>query len=518
MSLLYLNENEKTTDLYSDSYKDLAIEELVHSISTNDTEYSQMKKILTVIPTDPNTILYRQSILQDFMENEVLRTKLLHIVKKLNVLSDLNYTTRFGEQKSSVWQMINQLKDIELYAEVVEEIDTIFEENPPKSEGLSEIAQKIHGIMEGEEIHRLKQDLKRMRTELSDTKALTLGVNLTPDLMPKEVYLLEFRQQPHKEPINKVIEFVRVIKQLPAHELPSHLMMALTQEVEKHLSGIARDMRKTLKKYMNLDSYFLKELRDEILYYVRLATFGCKLQEKGYPICYPKIVKNTNDIHIKEAYNIRLALKDEPNIVTNDFDFLAKERIFILTGPNRGGKTVLTQGVGLIAYMAALGMFVCATSYEGFCIKQIFTHFPADENQTISYGRLGEEAVRIQNIVRQADASSLILLNETYSSTCASDGLYLAKDLLHILKEKGVRVIYNTHIHELAFATEEMNKWEGTSDIISTIMEIIDNKNTFRMLRSKPDICSYAKNLAIKYGVTYEQMKGEEDEREKEVS
>ncbi len=507
MSLLYLNENETTTTLYPDSFRDLAIDELIHNICFNETEYSQLKKMLTVIPIDPNTILYRQEILRDFIENEGIRTKLSLIIKKLRILSDMMYTPRYGEQKSSVWQMITQLGDIELYADVVEEMDSIFKENPPKSEGLSSIAQKIHTIMEGDEIHSLKKDIKRLRAELSDTKSLTLGVNLTPDLMPREVYLLEFRQQYHKEPINKLTEFVRVIKQIPGHEPPNHMMMALTKEVEKHLSGLVGDMKRTLHKYIHLDGYFLLDLRDEFLYYSRLASFACKLQEKGYPICYPKIVKEAREIRIKEAYNIRLALQNEPNIVTNDFSLLEKERLFVMTGPNRGGKTVLTQGIGIITYMAALGMFVCASSYEGFCVHQIYTHFPADENQTISYGRLGEEAVRIQSIVKEADAYSLILLNETYSSTCASDGLYLAKDLLHILKERGVMVIYNTHIHELAFATEDMNKWEGTSDIISIIMEIMDNKNTFRVLRSKPDTCSYAKNLAIKYGVTYEQMK-----------
>ena len=38
-------------------------------------------------------------------------------------------------------------------------------------------------------------------------------------------------------------------------------------------------------------------------------------------------------------------------------------------------------------------------------------------------------------------------------------------------------------------------------------MEIVDNVNTFRLKRSPPDTTSYAKNIALKYGVTYEQMK-----------
>ena len=51
-----------------------------------------------------------------------------------------------------------------------------------------------------------------------------------------------------------------------------------------------------------------------------------------------------------------------------------------------------------------------------------------------------------------------------------------------------------------------MNEWEGRSRFVSIIMEIKDNKNTFKVKRSEPDSCSYARNIAEKYGITYEQM------------
>ena len=167
---------------------------------------------------------------------------------------------------------------------------------------------------------------------------------------------------------------------------------------------------------------------------------------------------------------------------------------------------MLTQAVGLSAFMASMGLFVTADSYEGYPFSDILTHFPADENLTLSLGRLGEEAVRVQQIVKEATPRTLVLFNETYSSTCASDGLYLAKDLVHILKHNNVPVIFNTHIHELARSTEEMNQWDGPTDIVSLSMQIVDNVNTFKVLRSEPDICSYAHNIATKYGITYEQM------------
>ena len=110
---------------------------------------------------------------------------------------------------------------------------------------------------------------------------------------------------------------------------------------------------------------------------------------------------------------------------------------------------------------------------------KILTHFPADENQTLDLGRLGEEAIRVKRIVMEADKRTLVLLNETYSSTSAEDGLYLARDLVHILKHNEIPTIFNTHLHELARGVEEMNEWEGRGDVISLVMEIVDNNNTY---------------------------------------
>ncbi|MDO4421930.1 MAG: hypothetical protein Q4C15_07810 [Eubacteriales bacterium] len=137
----------------------------------------------------------------------------------------------------------------------------------------------------------------------------------------------------------------------------------------------------------------------------------------------------------------------------------------------------------------------------------MLTHFPIDENLTINYGRLGEEAVRIKEMVKEADDNTLLLFNESFSTTSSADALYLAKDLIHILKEKGSYVIFNTHIHELATDIPEMNEWEGRGKIVSIVMEMKDNKSTFKVKRSEPDTSSYARNIAEKYGITYEQMK-----------
>ena len=284
------------------------------------------------------------------------------------------------------------------------------------------------------------------------------------------------------------------------------LLASMTPHMEKHLKRHFTNIRNTMKKYVNMDDTFLTEMYEGLTFYLAMDRFGRRLVKEGYDICIPELTKEYGSFEIKDLYNVRLFLAKEKKIVKNDFIFTTQENLFILTGPNQGGKTIIEQALGIISVMASLGSFVTASACKGRPFANILTHFPIDENLTINYGRLGEEAVRIKEIVAEADDKTLILFNETYSTTSATDGLFLSMDLLRVLKELGTAVIFNTHIHELAKSIEEMNLWEGKSDFVSIVMEIKDNVNTFRIKKSEPELKSYARNIAEKYGITYEQM------------
>ena len=254
------------------------------------------------------------------------------------------------------------------------------------------------------------------------------------------------------------------------------LLAAIAPKMEKHLKAHFFEVKRTLTKYFNYDSSFLVEMYEGLTFYIRSAGLARKLKKSGYEISFPEITAvRDSKFEMKSFYNIRLAFKGEDNIVKNDFTFTPDERIFILTGPNRGGKTIMEQALGLISVMSSLGMFVTAGSCRGLPFGNILTHFPIDENLTINYGRLGEEAVRIRSLVKNADQDTLMLFNETFSTTSSSDGLYLSKDLIRVLKEKGAYVIFNTHIHEVARSIDEINTWPGESDCVSLVMEIKNN-------------------------------------------
>ena len=183
-----------------------------------------------------------------------------------------------------------------------------------------------------------------------------------------------------------------------------------------------------------------------------------------------------------------------------------------MTGPNRGGKTTFTQAVGLAFLLAQNGIYVPARSFKFSPCDNIFTHFPADENDTVDLGRLGEESQRIAEIFNLATDRSLLLFNESLATTNVAEGLYIAKDVVKAMKYVGTRTIFNTHMHELARHLDELNsKTEGSSKVESLVTGVENGARSFKVSIAPPQGVSYARDIAIKYGVTFEQIKNNID-------
>ncbi len=90
--------------------------------------------------------------------------------------------------------------------------------------------------------------------------------------------------------------------------------------------------------------------------------------------------------------------------------------MWVLTGPNRGGKTTYTRAAGLAQVFFQAGLYVPAASARVSPVDAIHTHFPSREQ-----ARLDAEAGRLAAIFRQATPRSLILLNEALSGTSAPE-------------------------------------------------------------------------------------------------
>ena len=204
----------------------------------------------------------------------------------------------------------------------------------------------------------------------------------------------------------------------------------------------------------------------------------------------------------------------EDEIVCNDIEFTNDKTVQILTGPNRGGKTILTQGIGLAFLLYQSGVFVPARSASVKLCSGIYTHFPVEEERTVSLGRLGEEAARFCEISKSADSESLVLLNESFATTSHTESLYIAEDAIKYLCCVGARTIFNTHMHELAAEADTFGKTEGAvCKAVSMVMENNNGERSYKVSYKSPDGKSYAHEIAYNFGTTFEQLMGEYNSR-----
>ena len=206
----------------------------------------------------------------------------------------------------------------------------------------------------------------------------------------------------------------------------------------------------------------------------------------------------------------------ESAVVKNDILLGPEGGIQVLTGPNHGGKTTYLQGVGLVYILAQVGCYVPGTQATLSPLDQLFTHFPLEEKPESEAGRFGEETMRLRKIFEQVTRHSLVLLNESLSSTSFGESLYLAQDIMRILRRIGARAIYSTHLHELANQVEELNdSVPGDSKIISIVSSPIDASEqvegadvnrTYKLEIRPPLGQSYAREIAARYGISYQQL------------
>ena len=291
------------------------------------------------------------------------------------------------------------------------------------------------------------------------------------------------------------------------------LQNSLLLAVDKIFSRSIRDWPREFTKYMENRLSFLLKLLPEFQFILIVTEIHKKLIASGVPMCIPTYHKKEERIfRAKKLYNPALAIRMKENgsatkIIANDISFDEKGKIYILTGPNNGGKSVFLVSVGMAQILAQLGMLIPAEKIDISPVDHIYIHFP-DYQTREKMGRLEDECARIKEIFETINKYSLCLFDETFSSTDSEEGCQLAFDVLRAIESYGAYAIFGTHFHHLIHL---INDAKADSDECKSFdylrAEILDNqKRTYRITRSKPDGKSYADGIARKYGLLYESL------------
>ncbi|MBR6684506.1 MAG: hypothetical protein IKL38_09185, partial [Firmicutes bacterium] len=414
----------------------------------------------------------------------------------------------------------------ENYCSSILEINRIMEPLHFGSEGLQNLQKYVGQLCRESGLAELMADVQSITDEVASIRSLTIGVNLDGSLMPTEAGLIAMNQFPYREQtiLERFVQFHKKKgaqpQQLKPMSMLTHPRAAfgditplaenLTRLMETMIPQVLNPLKSFVRKYVDVSGMILVSLFNELLFYVRFQEWEDKLKQFGLGCCIPEI--SEEDTQVFGFYNLKLAMFNisegiENNIVTNEMEFSREHKVLILTGPNRGGKTIYTQAIGLAYLMVQHGLFVpCGSGKMKLC-DGIYTHFPADENSTVTLGRLGEEAQRLSEICQAATSDSLLLFNESFSSTSHTESVYIAEDIIRYLCCLGASTCYNTHMHELAEKADQYGLEEGAAyRAASLVMGSSDGNRDYKVRFAKPEGKSFAREIAAQYGITFEQL------------
>lgn len=247
----------------------------------------------------------------------------------------------------------------------------------------------------------------------------------------------------------------------------------------------------------------VKRFDREVQFYLAYIDHMQELKTAGLVFCIPEVSTLSKEESATQTFDLALAsqlVRDHREVVTNDYHLSDPERVIVITGPNQGGKTTFARTFGQLHHLSALGCPVPGAQASLFIPDRIFTHFEREEDLATLRGKLEDDVVRVHDIFEQMTSSSVVILNEIFTSTSLEDAVLLGKRVLSRIIEQGTLCVCVT------FVDEWTSLGEATVPMVSTVDPDDPAIRTFRVVRQTAHGLSYAVTLADKYGLSYERL------------
>lgn len=561
LSILFPRQEEVTyREIPEESWHDLGMDALTEKVAAKPQEVPLLQRVMMSLTADPGVAAFRSDVFEDILRHPEIRERLMKLLDKVKMFYDYGVVNRHEGDEAGIWDLMHRLEEYHDYILTVEAIRECLSEKDLVSEGLISLRDTVDRIYREQGFEALRKDVEEMRVAASEIRSLTVGINLNDRFEAVSMGLVSVNAKPFTKssllknflasvvpkddireeadwsgsysfyPANTEIGLLASVDQfvetslilrnplammslarIPEADGGSNVPRQMDSAASMLTSRIARKLRDTLGRYLNVSVKGIADLIPELVFYTRWAEYIEKKQREGWTFCKPQARPQREGAARMEAeglYNLKLMASEKPEtVVPNDLTFDPEKRVYILTGANRGGKTTVTQAVGQLFLLAQSGIPVPARRFVYDPADRVLTHFPADEDKTLDLGRLGEECRRFRELFVRCTGDSLLLLNETFSTTSFEEGYFIAADAVRAILGRGTRAIFNTHMHKLAQDLDTaVNTGEAEGKAVSLVAETREGKHSFRVRVAPPEGQSFARDIAEKYGVTYESL------------
>jgi DNA mismatch repair protein MutS len=481
-------------------FRDLNLYQIVDAITAGRDEYN-LKPFFYARLTGLAAIAYRHEIMVD-LEHDALFQSIkafsfrMHSMRVHLTAAEKSY---YKYQQEALF-----LEAAEIYCEAVEKLLQDLHQHNPESHGLRAFRTYMAQYIASNGFKALASDAKGLRAELSAIRyeLLIRGSSITvrnyaaePDYTASvEQTFAKFKQGAVQDYLVKFSEFSGM----------NHIEAMVLDRVALLNPRVFLALDDYYARYKAFPDQIIADFDREIQFYIAWLEYAEKFKGTGLKFCYPRVSDISKELVSREGFDLALAeklLREKSRAVCNDFALSGAERIFVVSGPNQGGKTTFARTFGQLHYLASLGCPVPGVDAKLFLCDQIFTHFEREEDITTLRGKLEDDLVRIHHILQRATPKSIIVINEIFSSTTLKDAVCLGGKVIESIAQLDALCVCVTFLDELSSLNEKT---------VSMVAEVVpDNPTlrTFKLQKRPADGLAFALSIAEKYRLTYEQLK-----------
>ncbi len=235
------------------------------------------------------------------------------------------------------------------------------------------------------------------------------------------------------------------------------------KEVEDRLLGASQKLlEREYEIFCQLRNLALQNLRKLQANAHALAQLDvlCSLAEvaERNNYCRPEIIDEPIINYSAGRHPVVELMLEDSSFVANDLLLDQNKSLMILTGPNMAGKSTFMRQTALIALLTQIGSYVPCNSCHIGIFDRIFTRVGASDDVSAGKSTFMVEMTEMAEILREATANSLLILDEIGRGTSTFDGLAIARSVVEKLADKqsfGSLTLFATHYHELTELAEQ---------------------------------------------------------------
>lgn len=420
-----------------------------------------------------NLINHRLDSVEELYNNIMTSNNIKEYLKSVydieRLISRIVYGNCNGRDFNALKQSISNLPDLK--SEISSLMSHMFKEIYDSFDTLQDIHDLINKSIVEEPPISIKEGgiiKDGYNSELDEIKDITIhGKNWISELQNKEREITGIKNL--KIGYTKVFGYYLEVTKSYLNLVPdSYIRKQTLANCERYVTPELKEME---AKILNADEQLMK-LEYNLFMEIRqcIKDQVVRIQETAYNIAVIDVLNSLSIAAVKNNYvrpkmnttgQIKITDGRHPVIekimknemfVPNDTYIDGKEhRMSIITGPNMAGKSTYMRQVALIALLAHIGSFVPAKEAEISILDKIFTRVGASDDLSQGQSTFMVEMSEVSNILNNATANSLLILDEIGRGTSTYDGLSIAWSVVeYITKKIKAKTLFATHYHELS--------------------------------------------------------------------